>query len=89
MFLKVSIQLIFSQIKIPDLFDDLPVLCTCTADKHDPKLIVLFCFFIDAQHLLSIMLDPYAKTRATIEDILSHPWMKPVAKKKAHFNFHH
>ena len=29
------------------------------------------------------MLDPYAKTRATIEDVLSHPWLNPLPRKSS------
>ena len=38
---------------------------------------------LGAQHLISRMLDPYAKTRATIEEVLSHPWMNPLPRKSS------
>ncbi len=43
----------------------------------------LFTPFLAAQHLIARMLDPYAKTRATIQDVLSHPWLNPLPRKSS------
>lgn len=44
---------------------------------------VPFLFLSDVRHLLSRMLDPCVHTRATITEVLNHPWLASIPRKSS------